>query len=297
MPSPWQPLSGLFCLKLLRYVAILLVATACSSHVMALPNPRLPSPALDGDDNTLDAGSAAVALSFKPPNLNPTQIPTAYVAEWGNYFLSSSLYAYSQSNRASIGVVDGSLNLGFGLGSSRRSVALELDFNLESLADRGHGGSLDLRLGRQLIGSNDFALHLGAGWLGVASYGSWPQPGGSPYGILTAAWPLRPHNGPFRQTMQVNLGGGGGRFQRIDSVNLISNGAIASVGVELTPNLGVSAGWAGRGLNASISYVPLPSTPLYLTLSGANISGVDGGGRAVAFSLSWGGSFRTASFP
>jgi hypothetical protein len=176
-------------------------------------------------------------------------------------------------------------------------VALEVDFNLESLANTNNGGSMDVRLGRELINTHTFSLHLGGGWLGVASYGNWPQKGGSPYGVLTAAWPLRPNNPDFRQTMQVNLGGGGGRFQRLDAVDLDSSGLIASVGVELAPNLGISAGWAGRGLNTTLSYVPLRGTPLYLSVSGANITNVDGTGRAVALSLSWGGSFRTATFP
>jgi hypothetical protein len=108
---------------------------------------------------------------------------------------------------------------------------------------------------------------------------------------------LRPDDPLFRQTLQVNLGGGGGRFQRLDAVDLVSSGLIASVGVELAPNVGLSAGWAGRGLNASLSYVPLRGVPLFLSLSGANITRVDNTGRAVAFAITWGGNFRTATFP
>jgi hypothetical protein len=234
---------------------------------------------------------------YKPPNLNPTQVPSAYVAEWGNYFVSSSIYGYESGNGSSGLTTDGAVSVGIGAGNARRFVAVEVDFNLESLANTNNGGSLDVRLGRELIGTHTFALQLGAGWLGIASYGNWPQKGGSPYGVLTAAWPLRPNNPDFRQTMQVNLGGGGGRFQRLDAVDLDSSGLIASVGVELAPNIGISAGWAGRGLNATLSYVPLRATPLYLSVSGANITNVDGTGRAVALSISWGGSFRTATFP
>jgi hypothetical protein len=234
---------------------------------------------------------------YKPPNLNPTQIPSAFVAEWGNYFVSTSLYGYEDGFGNGSFTTDSSVNVGFGLGSARRSVAVELDFNQESLANSRNGGTVDVRLGRELVGTNRFTLHLGGGWLGVASYGNWPKPGGSPYGVLTAAWPLRPNDPTFRQTLQINLGGGSGRFQRIDAVNLVSDGVIASVGVELTSNLGLSTGWAGKGLNATLSYVPLRAMPLYLSLSGANLSNVDGTGRAVALSLSWGGSFRTATFP
>lgn len=234
---------------------------------------------------------------YKSPNLNPTQIPSAYVAEWGDYYVSSSIYSYEDNSRNGSLTTDGFLSVGMGFGDSRRFLALEVDLNQESLANTNNGGSLDVRLGRQLIRSNNFALQLGAGWLGVVSYGNWPKPGGSPYGVLTAAWPLRPGDPKFRQTMQVNLGGGGGRFQRLDAVDLNSSGLIASVGVELTSNFGISTGWAGRGLNASISYVPLRAKPLYLSLSGANITNVDSTGRSVALSVTWGGSFRTATFP
>ena len=234
-------------------------------------------------------------LPYKSPNLNPTQIPSAYVAEWGDYFLSGYVYGYDDGN-SSINI-DGGVSVGVGFGNARKLVAVEVDFNLESLANTNNGGTLDVRLGRQLIRTHNFALQLGGGWLGVASYGTWPNEGGSPYGVLTAAWALRQNDPEFRQTLQVNLGGGDGRFQRLDAVDLVSSGLIASVGVELAPNLGISAGWAGRGLNTSLSYVPLRGVPLYLSLSGANITNVDGTGRAVAFGITWGGSFRTATFP
>ncbi len=229
---------------------------------------------------------------YQAPNLNPTQIPTAFVAEWGNYFVSSSVYGYDNSGWNT----DGSVNVGMGFGSASRFVAVELDFNLESLDNRINGGSLDVRVARELVATDTFRLQLGGGWLGVASYGRWPNSGGSPYGVVSAAWPLRPHDPEFPQTMQINLGGGSGRFQRLDAADQISDGVIASIGVDLAPNLGVSVGWAGRGLNSSISYVPLRGTPLSVSLSGANLTNEGGAGRAVAFSLSWGGSFRTPDF-
>ncbi len=246
---------------------------------------------------TAGSGAQAAPAAYKPPNLNPTQVPSAYVAEWGNYFLSSSIYTYEKDGASSAFTTDGSATVGLGLGNSKRLLALEMDLNQDSFANSNNGGSLDIRLSRQLIARDRFALQLGAGWLGLASYGTWPKPGGSPYGVLTAAWPLRPHDDRFRQILQINLGGGSGRFQTIDAARLIGDGAIASVGVELAPNVGVSAGWAGKGLNASLSYVPLRATPLFLALSGANLTNSDGTGRAVAFTLSWGGNFRTATFP
>ena len=234
-------------------------------------------------------------LPYKPPNLNPTGIPSAFIAEWGNYYVATSMYGYDNGETGTS--IDGWLGAGVGLGNARRFVAMEIDFNLESLSDTDNGGSLDVRFARQLLSTNSFALQIGAGWLGIASYGDWPKPGGSVYGVLTAAMPLRPNDPTFRQTLQVNLGGGDGRFERVDAVELLSSGVFASVGVELIPNLGLSVGWAGKGLNSSLSYVPLRGLPLYLGLSGTNLTNIDQTGRAVALTLSWGGSFRTATFP
>lgn len=277
--------------------ALTLAVSLSLGITLAAPPCRAEAAAAQPEPDPQPQSQQAPLPPYKPPNLNPTGVPSAYVAEWGNYFVAASVYGYENGGGSPKLTTDGAVSVGVGAGNARRFVAVEVDFNLESLADTNNGGSLDVRLGRELISSHTFALQLGAGWLGVASYGEWPKPGGSPYGVLTAAWPLRPNASDFRQTLQVNLGGGGGRFQRIDGQDLLSEGLLASVGVELTPNLGISAGWAGRGLNASLSYVPLRATPLYLTVSGANLTNVDGTGRAVALSISWGGSFRTATFP
>ena len=247
---------------------------------------------------SLDAGLNPVAAgpqSYSPPNLTPTQIPTAFVAEWGNYFVSSSVYGFDDVNPSSW-VTDGCINLGVGFGNARRAVAVEVDFNQESLSGRETGASFDVRIARDLIYKPKFRLALSGGWLAVASYGDVQAKGNSPYGAITAAWPLRPNDPNFRQTLQLNAGGGGGRFQRIDSPDLVSSGVFASAGVELTPNLGISAGWAGRGINAGVSFVPARGIPLTLTVSGVNLTNTDNAGRAAAFTVTWGGTFRTATF-
>ncbi|MFM9088425.1 MAG: hypothetical protein ACKOPT_09830 [Cyanobium sp.] len=94
----------------------------------------------------------------------------------------------------------------------------------------------------------------------------------------------------------MNLGGGDGRFQRLDAVDLLSRGLLASIGIELSPNIGLSAGWAGKGLNSTLSIVPMRGVPLYFGLTGTTLTNIDQTGRAMAFTLSWGSSFRTANF-
>ncbi len=216
-------------------------------------------------------------------------------AEWGNYFVSTSIYGYEQRETSDL-YVDGCLNLGAGFGSSERAVSVEVDYNLESYRGVPGGGSVDVRIGRSIVNGSRFKAAVGAGWLRAATHGQLAREPSSPYGVVTLAWPLRPNKADFRQTLQLNLGGGSGRFQRIDQGGLPSQGAFASVGVELAPNLGLSVGWAGRGVNASLSVVPKRGMPLFVTLSGINLDNSANAGRAAALSLTWGGSFRTAQF-
>ena len=238
---------------------------------------------------------AAEPPPYSAPSVTPTQMPTALTAEWGNYYVSSSLYGYEQW-KSPDWFVDGCLNIGVGTGNPRRDIAVEVDYNLESYRGVPGGGSVDVRIGRSIIDHSRFMAAVGAGWSRIATYGQLSQEPSSPYGVATVAWPLRPNDPSFRQTLQLNVGAGSGRFQRIDQGWLPSQGVVASLGVELAPNLGLSAGWVGRGVNATLSVVPARGVPLFVNLSGVNLSNSGDAGRAAVLSLTWGGSFRTASF-
>lgn len=238
---------------------------------------------------------AAELPPYSAPGLTPTQMPTALTAEWGNYFVSTSSYAYEQWQRDDL-FLDGCLNLGVGIGNPRTAVAIEVDYNLESLRGIPGGGSVDVKVGRSIANRPRFKAAIGGGMLRALSHGQLSNEPKSAYGVLTMAWPLRPSDASFRQTLQLSLGAGSGRFQRIDQGWLPSQGVVASLGVELAPNIGVSAGWVGRGVNATFSVVPVRGVPLFIGLSGVNLDNSGDAGRAAVLSLTWGGSFRTATF-
>jgi len=238
---------------------------------------------------------AADPPPYSAPSVTPTLMPTALTAEWGNYYVSTSTYGYEQWQRSDW-FVDGCLNIGAGIGNPRRAIAVEVDYNLESYRGVPDGGSFDIRVGRSIVDHSRFKAAVGAGWFRVATYGQLSKEPSSPYGVVTLAWPLRPNDASFRQTLQVDLGAGGGRFQRLDQGWLPSQGLVASIGMELAPNIGVSAGWVGRGVNATLSVVPARGIPLFVNLSGVNLDNSGDVGRAAVLSLTWGGSFRTATF-
>jgi len=238
---------------------------------------------------------AAEPPPYSAPSVTPTQMPTAFTAEWGNYFVGTSLYGYEQWPNKDW-FVDGSLNIGAGIGNPRRSIAVEVDYNVESYRGVPGGGSVDVKVGRSIVDHSRFKAAVSAGWYRMATYGQLSQEPSTPYGVATLAWPLRPNDPSFRQTLQLNVGAGSGRFQRIDQGWLASQGVVASLGVELAPNVGLSAGWVGRGVNATLSVVPARGVPLFVNLSGVNLDNSGNAGRAAVLSLTWGGSFRTATF-
>ncbi len=96
--------------------------------------------------------------------------------------------------------------------------------------------------------------------------------------------------------LQFNLGVGGRRFQTPDSLEWFDRGGFASVGLEVADNVGLSLGWSGRGLNTTLNLVPLRGVPLAIGASATNITNHLDHGRAAVLSITWGGSFQTASF-
>lgn len=241
-------------------------------------------------------------LPYSKPSLNPSGIESAFIAAQGDYYAyaagfvyESPLYTngtYDSDDIQWIG--DGSVGLGFGLGSSTRAVAVQLGYNIPSFRAPDSGGTLDLKISRDVLSNDSLRIALAGGVLGVLSYGEVADKGSTPFLVSTIAFPVLV--GGERRTMQVNAGYGGGKFREESSPDLLEQGMFASVGVEFTENFGVSVGWSGRGLNASLSVAPWRGIPLSVGASLNNLSNHDQLGRAAVLSLVWGGSFQTASF-
>jgi hypothetical protein len=229
----------------------------------------------------------AVGPEYSAPSLSPG-VPSAFIAGWGDYFVG-----VSGATRGRVrDTVDGSLNLGFGIGDMAEAVAVELSLNIASLNRFGANGTFDAKVGRLLVNQPTFRLGASVGVVNVAEWGNDPKSDANPYGVLTAAWPLRPDHSDFTQTLQISAGAGGETF----GYNGANAGGFASVGVELLPNVGLSAGWSGRGGNAGLSWVPFKRTPLTLSVVGADLFNQTAEGPVAVFSLSWGSNFRTAQF-
>lgn len=226
------------------------------------------------------------------PSLNPG-VPSAFVANWGDVFAGVS-GATAGKQRPD---VDGSFNLGFGLGSSAKSIGVELSGGCGSFKQFCGNGSFTARVGRLLINQSRSRLSLAAAWQNFAQWGYEGRQDNIYYGALSYAIPLRPPGSGFGQTLQFNAGVGNSSYAPFTEVNSEEAiGGFGSVGIELSPALGVSAGWSGRGANAQLSYTPFRQAPITLNLLGADLFNQTPAGTVAVFNISWGRNFTTPNF-
>ncbi len=224
-------------------------------------------------------------------------VPSGYVAGWGEYYLALSA---GTPGKQRDGVPDGSINFGFGLGDPYRTLGMQLDVGIGSVKNLGANGGIGGSIGRVLVNEPTLQVAVAGGVMDLWSYttnetGFFTFPNG--YGAITVATPLRRNDPHFSQVLQVSAGVGGNNFTSLDeNFQGPTVGAFASVGVEVTPRLGVSMGWSGRGTNAGVSVVPFASLPLTVNLIGADLFNASPFGTVGVLTVAWGDSFRTGYF-
>lgn len=225
------------------------------------------------------------------PSLSPG-VPSAFIANWGDVFFGAST-----ATRQARDVVDGSWNAGFGLGNASKAVALEISGGCGSINRFCGNGSFSTRISRLLISRANARVAIAGAWQNFAQWGYEGRQDNIYYGAFTYALPLRQDNRRFGQTLQFNAGVGNSLYAPYTPENSQSKvGGFASLGVELSPAVGVSAGWSGRGANAQLSYTPFRNTPITLSVLGADLLNQTPGGAIGVFTVSWGTNFTTPSF-
>lgn len=234
----------------------------------------------------------ATSPVWPSPSLNPG-VPSAFIANWGDVYAVATAATAGEQR----GVADGSWTAGFGLGDSVRAVGLEVNGGCGSVKNFCGNGGFGLRLGRVLINEPDRRLALTGAWQNGVQWGNEGEQDDIYSLTLSYAVPLRPPGSHFGQTLQINAGAGNSAFApyvATDSEGEI--GGFASIGVELSPGFGVSAGWSGRGVNAQLSYSPFLHVPITLNLLGADLLNQTPAGTVGVFTMSWRTNFSTPNF-
>jgi hypothetical protein len=195
--------------------------------------------------------------------------------------------------------VDGSFNTGIGFGDFFKTVALQVDWGVGSIANFGNNGGLSFSAGRLLVDQPRFQMAAAGGVFSFYTYGNEgnPEPA-SGYGVVTFATPLRPQSWDFQQVLQLSLGYGGWQFAELDPITFEADpgGFFTALGLQITKNVGLSASWSPRGTNINLSYSPFRDLPIYVNLLGADLGDVSPFGTRGVLSVTWGDDFRTALF-
>ena len=235
-----------------------------------------------------------VPYALRQPKYNPSLsagIPSGFGMRTGDSFIGL-FGATAGKLRDSI---DGSMAVGTGIGDPDKFVALEGVFNMTSIRRFGSNGTFDLKLHRTLYqGANGQQLSAAVGWNAFAAYGS--DAGGQPssvYGALSWNQALDPKNSDNPMLLSITGGMGGGSYR--NDTNGTGPGVFGGVGLQVSPNVGISTGWAGQGLNFAVSYLPIKTTPLYLTAIYSDVSNASRTGSQFILGITYGFNYLPAS--
>ena len=217
-----------------------------------------------------------------PPGLS-FAAPSAFGANMGDAFLGTSATFFGTRDTG----LDGSISAGFGLGNSQKLVGLEFGFNNGSIKDFGSNGTFDLKAHRIVYAKGSNQIGVAAGWKTFAQYGNEGIRPSSAYGVVTSYSLLKPNDSVNKMPISFSAGVGGGDFRKGNA----STGVFGGVGVQVHPQVGVGLGWSGVGFNIGASIVPIPTLPLTITASGADLTENSAGGAVFSLSVGYGFNF------
>ncbi|BAU09942.1 hypothetical protein LEP3755_04190 [Leptolyngbya sp. NIES-3755] len=215
-------------------------------------------------------------------------VPTAFGANFGDAFVG----LFIANRRPRINDPDSALSVGFGLGDSERAVGLEINANIGSLRRFGQNGEIGLKLHRALPGKAAIALGYDSGIV----WGDENRDTVSTlYGVASKVFDLRPGNLEDSLPLTLTLGLGGGRFRSFENTQG-GVGVFASAGLRVVPQASIIGSWTGQDLNLGVSYVPIKTTPLYLTFVAGNILNRNDNATVFSFGIGYGFNYTGYQF-
>jgi hypothetical protein len=198
-------------------------------------------------------GGAALAQG---KNLTLLGIPSATVAPAGVGYVALSGTDDSPMNART----DGSLELGYGLGSAERAVGLQGKLVITSLTDDfGDSGYLGFKLSRR-VAAGAAPVYVGLDVDGLAGWGDSSEVDPSVSAMVTGFRALRSGDGVFPVMYTLGVGN---RLRKDGT----EPGVFAGVGAGFTDYLGGSVAWTGETLDLGLSLRPAAEVPLVVNVT------------------------------
>jgi hypothetical protein len=212
-----------------------------------------------------------------PKNLTLLGIPSATAAPHGLFF--ASLSGSTRRAGSSSGSVDGSLALGFGLGSAEDGIGFQFTVQTTSLTnDFGDSGYLGVKAVRR-IASGRVPTYVG---LSVDQIGNWGDASGvdTRASVMLTSFSQLAMAGDVYPVMFTI--GAGSHVRNNDT----DPGLFAGVGIGLTKNVGASLAWNGENFDLGASF-KIDGLDNFGFTATANDVFNDDASRRVTFTVNW----------
>jgi len=236
--------------------------------------------------NPLDPSFVNAPRTYSP---SLTFTFSAFGANWGDLFVGGSAATAGKERER----IDGYLGLGFGLGDASNFVGSTVSFNMQSIRNFGATNGIDVDFHRIVYSDSQTQVSMAVGVTNLIKlyYRNQPDRLAEGYwGAITSYTFLRPDDPVNTLPLALTVGGASGQFEQTDV------GIFGGVGIQLAPQLGIGAAWSGVSLDLGMSYVPIPTFPLTLTMEGIDLTNNTPGGPRFLLGINVGYNFSPRGY-
>ena len=215
---------------------------------------------------------------------------SAFGANWGDLFISGSAATPGRQRDR----IDGYLGFGFGLGDAYNLVGSTVSYNMQSIRNFGATNGIDVDLHRVVFSDAQTQVAMAVGVTNlIKNYnGDYPDRLATGYwGAITSYIFLRPDDPINTLPLALTVGGASGQYNSQTDV-----GIFGGVGIQLAPQLGIGAAWSGVSLDLGMSYVPISTFPLTLTMEGIDLTNNTPGGPRFLLGINLGYNFSPRGY-
>ncbi len=169
--------------------------------------------------------------------------------------------------RGSPDSLDGSMSVGVGIGDPTQWVGLEVTSTIISLQNSfAEDGNFNFKVHHAIP---SYRMSVAIGVENTGRWGAAKQTESANYAAVTKIFDASPAGSNVPMSLALTAGAGDGRFSKPGEDTVNPFGAVA---LSLYRRISVIADWTGRDLNAGVSFLPLATWPIVVSVGAINLT-------------------------